>query len=167
MQAPSRITVVRTLQTKRRREVFLARLGAVVDQEKLSAVLVDFARTLTRDLSVQRTLDYLTACVLEALPVSGVGLMLMDPEHHHLAATDEMFAQIEALQLELNEGPCVEAFITGRTVLLPDLRADTAFPQFSTAAAAAGIASVFSFPLLVNDQRLGALELYSGVSVTL
>lgn len=140
-----------------------------MDQGKLTAVLVDFARTLTRDLSVQMTLDYLTAGVLEALPVSGVGLMLMDAEHHHhhLSATNEMFAEIEALQLELDEGPCLEAFLSGRAVLIPELAKDTDFPRFSPQAIEAGVAAVFSFPLLVGEQGLGALELYSDVPVSL
>ena len=115
------------------------------------------------------TLDYFTAGVLEALPVSGVGLMLIDAEHHHhhLSATNEMFAEIEAVQLELDEGPCLEAIRTGRPVLIPELRDDSAFPRFSAQAIEVGVTAVFSFPLIVEKQRLGALELYSDVPVSL
>jgi diguanylate cyclase (GGDEF)-like protein len=60
----------------------------------------------------------------------------------------------------LDEGPCVEAYQTGQTISIPDLREESRFPRFVAAALNAGLAAVFTFPLGQNDRRLGALDLY-------
>jgi diguanylate cyclase (GGDEF)-like protein len=133
-----------------------------VDDGRLAAVLVGFARTLVADLSIQTTLDELAAQVVDVLPVTGAGVLLMDGEreHHFLAATDEVIVRIEGLQVELGEGPCLEAHHTGRRVVIPDLAADVRFPRFSPEAVTCGLAAVFSFPLRLRGRQLGALELY-------
>ncbi len=62
------------------------------------------------------------ACV-DALPVSGAGMALVTDQGPGgmLAATDGPSAILEELQFSLGEGPCVDAAMTGRPVLHPDL----------------------------------------------
>lgn len=135
-----------------------------MDEQRLSAVLVEFAHTLTTDFSLQGTLDHLVERVVEVLPVTGAGVLLMDNEgrdHHFVAATDDVIRRIETLQLELGEGPCLQAYRTGQAVLLPDLLAEERFPRFSPRAVQAGLSAVFAFPLRLDDERMGALELYT------
>lgn len=50
----------------------------IVDEKRLPAVLVDFARTLTSDFSIQTILDHLVDHVVEVIPVDGAGVLLMD-----------------------------------------------------------------------------------------
>jgi diguanylate cyclase (GGDEF)-like protein len=45
-------------------------------------------------------------------------------------------------------------------VAVPDLRTDGRFPEFSRRALEEGLRAVFSFPLQVENHRLGALDLY-------
>ena len=135
-----------------------------MDEQGLSAVLVDFAHTLTTEFSLQRTLDHLVERVVEVLPVTGAGVLLMDTEderHHFVAATDDVIRRVEGLQLELGEGPCLEAYRTGRSTLISDLVADQAFPRFSPRAVESGLGALFAFPLRLGDERMGALELYT------
>jgi diguanylate cyclase (GGDEF)-like protein len=133
-----------------------------VDEGRLSSILVEFAQTLTTDYSVQTILDHLTSQMLEGLPVSGCGVMLTDEhdEMHFISVTDETLHQIEPLQIELGEGPCLEAYHTGQQVLVPDLANDPRFPQFGPRAAEKGLAAVFSFPMRVHGVRIGAADLY-------
>lgn len=130
----------------------------------MSAVLVGFASTLTAEFSIQATLDRLVEQVVKVLPVTGAGLLLMggeDHDHHFVAATDDVIRRIESLQLELGEGPCLQAYRTCKAVAVPDLTADRVFPRFSDRAVQAGLGAVFSFPLRLDNQPIGALELYS------
>jgi diguanylate cyclase (GGDEF)-like protein len=133
-----------------------------VDEGRLSSLLVEFAETLTTDYSVQTILDHLTARILEALPISGAGVMLTDEhdEMHFISATDDVLHQIEPLQIELGEGPCLRAFHTGEQVLVPDLANDPRFPKFGPRAAEKGLAAVFSFPMRSNGVRIGAADMY-------
>jgi diguanylate cyclase (GGDEF)-like protein len=66
----------------------------------------------------------------------------------------------EELQSELGEVPCLGAYATNRPVIVPDLRADLQFRQFSPRAIEMGLAAVFTFPLRQGYKRLGALDLY-------
>jgi diguanylate cyclase (GGDEF)-like protein len=134
-----------------------------VDDRRLSAALVDFARTLAADFSVQKTLDLFAERVVRVLPVTGAGILLMGDEqdHHFVATTDAVIMRIESLQMDLGEGPCLQAHRSGRRVLVPDLAVDGRFTRFSPQAVEAGLGAVFSFPLHFDGHRLGALELYS------
>ncbi len=99
-----------------------------------------------------------------ALPVSGVGLALMtdDGPAGTVAATDSSALELEDLQFSLGEGPCVDASVSGRPVLQPDLgrTARQRWPVFAAGAEDAGLAAVFAFPLRVGGIRVGVLDLY-------
>jgi phosphoserine phosphatase RsbU/P len=146
-----------------------ALIGGVVDEQRLTTVLVEFARTLTGDFSIQKILDHLADRVVEVIPVSGAGVLLMDSdtEHHFVAASDDVILGVETLQMELQEGPCLQAYRSGQHVAIRDLAQDTTFARFSPAAAQAGLGAVYSFPLRLDDRQLGALELYAKEPVEL
>jgi len=134
----------------------------LVHEQRLSELLVDFARTLVTDFPIQAILDHLTSRILEVLPVTGAGVMIMgsDTEMHFASASDKVLLQIEGLQIELGEGPCLEAFRTGQRVLIADLAADQRFPRFGPRAVEAGMAAVFSFPMRIEGTQIGAADLY-------
>ena len=134
-----------------------------MDEQRLTAVLVEFARTLTADFSIQTILDRLVERVVDVIPVDGAGVLLMDSdvEHHFVAASDDAILAIESLQMDLQEGPCLVAYRTGSAVAIRDLATDTTFASFSPAAVQAGVGAVYSFPLRLDDKQLGALELYA------
>ncbi|HET7407779.1 MAG TPA: GAF domain-containing SpoIIE family protein phosphatase [Mycobacteriales bacterium] len=134
-----------------------------MDEQRLASVLVEFARTLTGDFSIQTILDHLVDHVVEVIPVDGAGVLLMDSdtEHHFVAASDDVILGVEGLQMELQQGPCLDAYRSGEHVAVRDLATDTTFDRFSPAAAQAGMGAVYSFPLRLDDRQLGALELYA------
>lgn len=104
-----------------------------------------------------------TACTT-ALPVTGVGLILMTDAGPAgtVAVTDGPSATMEELQFTLGEGPCVESSRTGRPVLQPQLErtGPPRWPAFSAGALDAGIRAIFAFPLRVGGIRVGVLDLY-------
>ena len=103
------------------------------------------------------------ACT-QALPVTGVGLVLMTNTGPAgaVAVSDGPAKTMEELQFTLGEGPCVESSRTGRPVLQPDLMrtGPELWPAFSAGALEAGIRAIFAFPLRVGGIRLGVLDLY-------
>lgn len=133
-----------------------------MDAHRLAEVLVEFAQTLVKDLPIQGILDRLVERSLDVVPVTGAGVLLMgaDLDLHFVAASDKVLLRVEALQVEFGEGPCITAYKTGRQVLIPDLGSDQQFPRFSPAARVAGLGAVFSFPIAVEGQQLGALDVY-------
>jgi GAF domain-containing protein len=101
--------------------------------------------------------------MVAVLGVDGAGVMLEDENEQlrFVAASDELVRNIESLQIELEEGPCLSAYRTGEPVLIPDLERDEQFPRFSPRALLVGMRSVQSFPLRTPDHCLGALNMYS------
>ena len=134
----------------------------VVDEDTLSAVLSDFARTLITDFPIQGILDHLVGRIVDVLAVTGAGVTLISPgmAPHYVAASNPDALSFERLQTELGEGPCVLAFETGDAVAVPDLHRDDRFPTFGKAALGEGMRAVFAFPLRHGAGRLGALDLY-------
>lgn len=107
-----------------------------------------------------------TSCA-QTLPVTGVGLVVMTDmgPGNMLAATDGPARLMEELQFTLGEGPCVDASISRRPVLQPDLArtGPARWPGFAAGALEAGIAAIFALPLQVGGIRVGVLDIYRDV----
>jgi diguanylate cyclase (GGDEF)-like protein len=134
----------------------------MVQEDKLSAVLSEFARTMVTDFRIQGILDRLVERIVDVMPITGAGVTLISPgmAPHYVAASDEAALRFERLQTELGEGPCLTAYNTGEAVEVPDLASDERFPRFGPLAVREGMAAVFTFPLRHGDEPLGALDLY-------
>ena len=100
---------------------------------------------------------------LSLLGVTTAALILMSDQEAGalVTASDEGAAQVEDLQFALGEGPCLEAFRTGRVVLADNLDDGPReqWPRFVAAASAAGVRSVFAVPLQLGAIRMGVLYL--------
>jgi diguanylate cyclase (GGDEF)-like protein len=134
----------------------------MVHEQKLSAVLSEFAHTLSTDFPVQAILEHLVDRIVEILPITAAGVTLISDgvAPRYIAASDTAALRYEELQTELGEGPCLAAYRSGEAVAVADLAADDRFPRFAPAAVAAGLGAVFTFPLRHGQGRLGALDLY-------
>src|SRR5699024_11417926 len=61
-----------------------------------------------------------------------------------------------------NECPCLSAAFNLRTVRIPDMQNEQRWPRFSRRAAAeTGVRGMLAFQLFVEDENLGALNLYA------
>ncbi|MEO5919773.1 MAG: GAF and ANTAR domain-containing protein [Pseudolysinimonas sp.] len=91
------------------------------------------------------------------------GIILADPagELGVIASTSERTHLIELMQLREGEGPCVEAYLRGVVVSVPDLAsvADR-WPLFADRARELGYASIHSIPLRLRKETIGALNLF-------
>jgi diguanylate cyclase (GGDEF)-like protein len=130
--------------------------------EHLSDVLSEFARTMVTDFPIQGILDRLVKRIVEIMPVTAAGVTLISPglDPRYVAASNDGALRFEQLQTEMGEGPCLEAYRSGKAISVPDLSGEDRFPQFSPPALAAGLAAVFTFPLRHDELLLGALDLY-------
>ena len=78
-----------------------------------------------------------------------------------LAGAGRHASTVTGLQMDLGEGPCLQAYASGVPVLLPDLAAEDAnrWPAFAAAALAVGVHAEFSLPLTVGRSGIGTLDL--------
>lgn len=134
----------------------------MVNEQQLSAVLSEFARTLVTDYPIEGILDHLVERIVDVLPITSAGVTLIAPgkRPRYVAASDDDALRFEKVQTSLGEGPCVAAWESGDAISMPDLVADERYPGFREMALSGGLAAVFTFPLHCGDGRLGALDLY-------
>jgi hypothetical protein len=81
-----------------------------------------------------------------------------------LAGAGRHASTITGLQMDLGEGPCLQAHASGVPVFLPDLTDLTAenanrWPTFAAAALAVGVRAEFSLPLTGGPGGIGTLDL--------
>ena len=77
------------------------------------------------------------------------------------APTGDLPVQVDALQEETGQGPCLDAAFEQQTVRVADMASEDRWPHFARRASQAGAASMLSLQLYVAGDNLGALNLYS------
>ena len=134
----------------------------VTDERRLAELLAALAHAFVDGSSDETLLHAVCTAAPAALGVTGAGVMLRaEPEQLQLStASDERIARVAALQSDLDEGPCRDAFRTGETVREADLATATRWERFGPEAAAAGMRSVVAVPIEHDGERYGTLEAY-------
>jgi transcriptional regulator with GAF, ATPase, and Fis domain len=95
---------------------------------------------------------------------SMAGITLLDRKGPTTAvASSEIALEIDAIQYSEGGGPCLDAYRRQVVNRIDSTATDERWPQFSRGAAANGVHSTLSFPLIVGGDGLGALNLYSDV----
>lgn len=79
---------------------------------------------------------------------------------HTHAATDDLVRRVDTRESELNEGPCISSLREEVTVRSDDFEKEERWPRFVAAAREEGIRSMLAVQLFVQDDNLGALNIY-------
>jgi transcriptional regulator with GAF, ATPase, and Fis domain len=132
-------------------------------EQRVGEAFVALADTLVDDYDIIDLLDQLVAHCVALLAADAAGIMLADPreELRPVAASSEDAQTMELLQLQSEEGPCLEAYQSGAQVRIPDLsHVAQRWPRFVAAVALNGaFSSVHAIPLRLRGQSIGALNL--------
>jgi len=123
------------------------------------------SRFFVGERTVEDTLLRIAELATEAVkPADFVGLTLIVERRQRTAVfTDPASPEIDQAQYDTGEGPCLDAFDTGRVVVVDNTLADGPYPDFRKAAAAHGILSTLSLPLEAADARVGAMNMYANI----
>jgi hypothetical protein len=132
------------------------------DEGGLFPRLVSLADTLVAGFDVIDLADELVLSCLEFLPVSSAGIMLDDQRGNLrvLASSSEEARLLELLELQNNQGPCLEAFVSGRMVKARVDASVDRWPSFTSEASAQGILVAYALPMQLRGRTIGALNLF-------
>lgn len=132
---------------------------------ELTAVVARIRGLLLTEEKAAEALRYLSAAAKSAFPgAAGAGASLLGPDGMRVSRgeTDPVVAEADGLQYALNEGPCLDAWTLGRTVVSRDIAAGDRWPRWSRAVSdGMGLRSVLSVPLAVDGTSPGALKVYA------
>ena len=81
-----------------------------------------------------------------------------------VASSDELAATVDEVQYGIDKGPCLHSMRTGEVVSVPDTAGEPRWAGFEVQAAAHGVGSSLSIPLIAEDRQIGALNLYAPVA---
>jgi transcriptional regulator with GAF, ATPase, and Fis domain len=133
-----------------------------VYEQQLARTFVELADTLVSDFDVVEFMATLAARTVQLLGMAAAGVLLDDRygQLRPIAASDENVRLLELLELQHDEGPCVEAFRQGTPVQATAAQALVRWPRFAAAATGMGYRVVCALPLRLRAQTVGALNLF-------
>jgi GAF domain-containing protein len=137
--------------------------AAPLDPAGLAAVLAPMGAVLLSIETITTAVELVSALAQETIPgTTGAGVTLVDSRgKRSLAASHELVEQADALQYELDDGPCLASWRDRAHVRVDDTLTEDRWPAWSRAVAGAGVRSMLSSPLVAGDDCIGAIKVYS------
>ncbi|STZ41280.1 response regulator with putative antiterminator output domain [Mycolicibacterium gilvum] len=108
----------------------MTRMTASPDRHHLARRMAELARALAQRTVEDVLIDVTTAAkeMIPGVDVAGVLLVGKDATHQTLATTDDLMFELDTLQMETGEGPCLHAALDEVMVRTDDFRAEPRFP---------------------------------------
>ncbi len=133
------------------------------DRLDLTEVMSRLAGLLFSEETLQSALDLTSQLSLKTLPQTvGAGVTLIREGKKYTASyTDALVERADALQYELDEGPCLSAWRDNAIYRVDDMSSDERWARWAAAAASMGIMSSLSAPLRAGREATGAIKVYS------
>ena len=129
----------------------------------LARQLGELARQMQAAPDMASLLQRITTTVVSEIDGADqacISLFTKGKVHTH-AATDESVRRVDARESELNEGPCITSLRENVTVRSDDFHDEDRWPRFVAAAMQEGVRSMLAVQLFVQDDSLGALNIYA------
>ena len=138
--------------------------GPDVDREHvLARTFVRLADTLVSGFDLVELFDDLVTSSMEIFELKAAGLMLADSSGRLrvMASSSETARLIDVLELQGDQGPCVEAYRRGEPVTAedPDEQARR-WPQIASRMRELGLGGAYAVPMRLRDQTIGAVNLF-------
>jgi transcriptional regulator with GAF, ATPase, and Fis domain len=146
----------------------------VAREAVLARAFVRLADTLASDFDIVDFLHGLAEDSVEILRASAAGVMLVDARGglRLIASSDERLRLLELFEIQGAQGPCPDAFSSGRAVQASAADSHVRWPVFAPRASGAGFQVMCAVPLRVRTDVIGALnlfrrshELFSGIEM--
>ena len=130
----------------------------------IAQTLADLARELEEHDDPDTILRAIVAAAVAIIPGTDEGSISVVLGRRRIiseAPTSDFPRQIDALQEECQQGPCLDAAYQHQTVRIPDMSTEQRWPLFAARAAQLGAGSMLALQLYVEGDDLGALNLFA------
>jgi GAF domain-containing protein len=133
-----------------------------IDKVELTASLRRLTDRTHPDGNLRAALHEVTEACVDLFGVRGSGIMLADEQHisRYVAASDGPGRLLETMESETGQGPCTEAFVLGRAVMVSDLATETRWPELAAAMAPHHVHAVLGVPVRLGGITVGTIDVY-------
>lgn len=139
--------------------------GETTHPADLAETFEDIARLLLVSPTLDEALSRVVRAAVAVIPgCDHAGISLIHKrEITTPSASDDIPLQVDAIQYEADQGPCLDAIRDHEITQADDLATETRWPDFAERAAAeTAVRSVLAYRLFVREKdTMGALNLYS------
>jgi GAF domain-containing protein len=133
----------------------------------LATALAEAADAINRPTSLGDTLDAIVEATLASVPGFtdvGISIRHRGGRIETKSGTGRLVWELDTIQYDLDEGPCVDAIRAGEMVVVEDVRHEQRWPRYVAAAARTGLRSQIGLGLYDDGRTLGGLNLYSTIA---
>jgi hypothetical protein len=132
----------------------------------MAGEFTDLARAVAEGcldpVQIMRRIVVVAARAVPGSEHSGISVMTGSSPPRTVPASDDLPLQVDTIQYETGEGPCMQALTESDLVLANDLIAAPEWPAFARRAVAeTGVRSMLSYRLYLNDGNRAALNFYA------
>ncbi len=134
-----------------------------VEETLPAEVLSRLARIVLAEETLDSVLSKVVDLTKQVIPAADeVSLTLVRRGRAETAAyTGVMAMQADERQYGLDSGPCLDAAQGGEILHVSDMRSESRWPEYAPQAVRIGVASSLSVPLPIQEDLIGALNIYS------
>ncbi|WP_205752795.1 GAF and ANTAR domain-containing protein [Cryptosporangium phraense] len=139
--------------------------GEVALPSAATSSFAELSRIVLADLTLEQVLERVATLARAAITgTQDVSVTLIKDDRPSTAAsTGGVALDLDERQYASGYGPCLDAARGGEVLVIADMAAETRWPQYRPKALELDVRSGLSVPLPVQDQVIGALNLYGRV----
>lgn len=134
-----------------------------MSRAQLAQAFVRLADTLVPDLDLVEHFDLLAHTLVDCCGAAAAGVLLADARGRLrvVASSSERTRTIELLELQTDEGPCLDAFHTGALVTAATHQEQVCrWPNLMSRVGDAWAGPAYGIPMQRGEQRIGAVNIF-------
>lgn len=142
----------------------------MADTTRTARTFVELAQALVDPFDLIDFLHWLCQRTVDVLAVTEAGVVLADRHANlrPLASSSERMRLLELIEIQSQDGPCLDAFNDRTAIRADDLAAEVdRWPQFTPAALDVGFRSAYALPMRQGDSYIGALNIFGDTTSAL
>ncbi len=132
---------------------------------EVGAALADAARTMKQGHSLGDHLQQIVDAARHTVPGFdhvGISTVHRGGKVETRACTGDLVRDLDAVQYQLGEGPCVDSLRDAQVVVAPAIRNDRRWPRYAPSAVEHGVRSQLAVRLYLDEEgTLGSINFYS------
>ena len=132
--------------------------------DSIRAAMADLVNGHAKDTGLEQALTEITinaVTLIDGVDFADIMIIVDEGRAKSVSATAHpLLADLDDVQMTLQQGPCLKAAVSGAMIRCTDLRDDDRWPGYAAAAVAAGVHSMLSYQLATAPHGVGALNLF-------